>query len=459
MSCMTSCAPQAPACLCNDGVCCEALACTDCRACNLTGAVGLCSPVPVNQSCRLQANSICRANAKCLGLPGRNCSTGAECLSASCVDQVCCETLSCPDCQVCNSSAAAGTCSEVPVNQTCRLQTGGLCSASGTCLLLDGRSCALNTSCLSGYCVRGICCNSPCDKLCQTCNQTVRGTCEQAAAGTDPFQQCLGLMLCSGASGCQAPPGTPCSLDAECGGSLRCRDGVCCTSNCTGLCEACNVTGSLGTCTPVAAGTDPRNECPGATVCNSSNTCSTLPLGAACGQDAECSSGFCAGTCCPVACAGPCSSCTTAPSSSSPSPTPASQTISSASPASTDTSIASTGLSATTATPVAPSPSQSTPATTAVVSSTAGGDSETVSAEASKTGVIVGATLGGLAALALIIAVIVVVALKARKQGGKPASNKDKEQEFSATDSGDTDTDSIQSLGSSSASPYVSIGE
>src|SRR5690606_10265305 len=58
--------------------------------------------------------------------------------------------------------------------------------------------------------------------------------------------------------------GAACSSGAECA-SGYCVDGVCCDGACTGQCEACNVAGSLGTCSPVPAGDAPRGARPACT--------------------------------------------------------------------------------------------------------------------------------------------------------------------------------------------------
>jgi len=42
--------------------------------------------------------------------------------------------------------------------------------------------------------------------------------------------------------------GIVCSLDGDCD-STHCVDGVCCNTSCNGGCEACNLTGTIGTCT------------------------------------------------------------------------------------------------------------------------------------------------------------------------------------------------------------------
>jgi len=53
---------------------------------------------------------------------------------------------------------------------------------------------------------------------------------------------------------CAGGTGTDCITSS-------CVDGFCCGGACGGTCEACNVGGSEGTCTGIAANTDPVNEC------------------------------------------------------------------------------------------------------------------------------------------------------------------------------------------------------
>jgi hypothetical protein len=52
----------------------------------------------------------------------------------------------------------------------------------------------------------------------------------------------------------------PCDGVDDCGGG-PCVDGYCCDSPCDGKCEACDLPGDEGDCTPVAKGEDPDGEC------------------------------------------------------------------------------------------------------------------------------------------------------------------------------------------------------
>ena len=82
----------------------------------------------------------------------------------------------------------------------------------------------------------------------------------------------------------------PCTSGTQCASGF-CVDGVCCSSACTELCRACNVTGAVGTCTAVPAGTDPRAVCPATSAstchtdgeCNGAGACRLPGAGTPCG--------------------------------------------------------------------------------------------------------------------------------------------------------------------------------
>ena len=57
-------------------------------------------------------------------------------------------------------------------------------------------------------------------------------------------------------------PGNACQAGDQCG-TASCVDGVCCNAACGATCAACDLTGTVGTCTPVPAGQDVDGECPG----------------------------------------------------------------------------------------------------------------------------------------------------------------------------------------------------
>jgi len=54
--------------------------------------------------------------------------------------------------------------------------------------------------------------------------------------------------------------GTACASGTTCS-STYCVDGYCCNSACSGTCQACNVSGNIGTCANVPIDTDPASEC------------------------------------------------------------------------------------------------------------------------------------------------------------------------------------------------------
>ncbi|MGH2533584.1 MAG: hypothetical protein ACRDJW_14895 [Thermomicrobiales bacterium] len=90
--------------------------------------------------------------------------------------------------------------------------------------------------------------------------------------------------------------GTPCSRSTDCA-SYRCVDGVCCNSGCTGQCEACNLPGLAGVCSPVSGQpVGHRTACPGTGPCKGScdgvkrSACAAFP-----GAETSCGASTCSG--------------------------------------------------------------------------------------------------------------------------------------------------------------------
>jgi hypothetical protein len=81
-----------------------------------------------------------------------------------------------------------------------------------------------------------------------------------------------------------------CERNAQCASNF-CADKVCCATACTDKCYSCNASGSVGTCTPVRDGGDPRRECAVQVVqscgnaggCNGRGACRLHTQGSPCG--------------------------------------------------------------------------------------------------------------------------------------------------------------------------------
>lgn len=155
-------------------------------------------------------------------------------------------------CQMCNSSFSTTAWSNVAAGTVCASAscTGGTFTGASVC---NG----------AGSCVAGS--TTSCSPY--TCN--AGGTaCLTSCASSS---QCASGFYCNGST-CvpKKADGAACSNAQECV-SGNCVDGVCCNTSCTSTCKRCNITGSIGTCSNIPAGTDPDNECTGN--CNGAGAC------------------------------------------------------------------------------------------------------------------------------------------------------------------------------------------
>src|SRR6185369_14054860 len=82
---------------------------------------------------------------------------------------------------------------------------------------------------------------------------------------------CNATQACDGMANCKKVTGQTCSQLTDCV-SGQCQDGYCCNSSCTGACAACNVAGSLGSCTNVPSGQQ-TGACSGTQACDGMNGC------------------------------------------------------------------------------------------------------------------------------------------------------------------------------------------
>ncbi|MDI1433526.1 hypothetical protein [Polyangium sorediatum] len=308
---------------CNDAVCCSTNCNGTCRACNLAGSLGTCSPVPKGQedapSCTgaSSCDGTNNGNSACKKDDGQGCGGTSECVSNFCVDGRCCESSCTTTCQACNVMANEGKCVNIPSGQpdvsasmTCT--NGSVCNGSGGCKGSNGTNCNGASDCLSNFCVDGVCCGSSSCGACQACNVPgMLGSCSNVPSGQDDGP-CSGDQSCDGNGGCKTDLGKTCMMASQCL-STNCVDSVCCNSACTGTCQACNVSGSVGMCSNIPSGTDdnfPVNACVGNDKsCDGMGECKG-DLGGTCASAADCLNAPCVdGVCCESECDTTCFSC------------------------------------------------------------------------------------------------------------------------------------------------------
>jgi hypothetical protein len=308
---------------CVDGTCCNA-ECPACQACNDPTSLGTCKNVPFNTDDTSAPNqcmgtSTCDGGGSCKKEPGASCAVASECLSANCVDGVCCDLPCTGTCQACSAvkkgQGLDGFCGniksgvdpdgECPDGVACRT---GLCNGNGACGNSSaGTACGDLQSCVAGLETHADSCNGSgacVDAGTQLCTPYV---CDAATsmciAVCNDDSDCIAGDYCDLAAGDCLPSlavGQPCTdLYANECLSGSCVDGVCCSSACTTQCFSCNVSaGTAGTCTAIAAGfpeVDPA--CGAGEACNLLGQCK-VANGGACSVGLDCASGVCTSSVC-----------------------------------------------------------------------------------------------------------------------------------------------------------------
>jgi hypothetical protein len=368
----TGAAPLCPAdALQPNSVNCRIAACTNGTAtlpANCTGSAVAC-PALKTQNCNPYVcgpNACfgnCTADAQCASAdycsagmcvpklgPGAQCAKGDQCLNGDCVDGFCCNSSCNGQCEACNVKGKEGTCSPVtgtPVGQRVKCssdnsQCGGQCDGTtrSTCIYPG-----VGTSCRDASCDKGVATVSAfCDGR-GSCPPAFTQDCGGQCSGKSCGQDCTVDKDCPLSSFCSAGicvakqgPGAKCPDGNACI-SGACVDGYCCNSSCGSQCEACDVPGKEGTCSPVTGaphgartacasdGTSCKGMCNGKningcaypdkeTLCRAGScTSNVATLAAYCSGDGRCSppqeQSCLPGTCSGAICGAGANSCTT----------------------------------------------------------------------------------------------------------------------------------------------------
>jgi hypothetical protein len=253
-------------------------------------------PLPCTGTQRL-CNGLCVASSS-LDACGPSClkctppaGGTATCDGTSC-DFSCGAMKKCPAAGIC--VPAAGCCS----NADCPTMPGGQAGSCDSASHMCDYSCpAMMQACTVGATVTcipaGACCkNSDCTGTCKLCSAA--HACVAAVGIDDPNGRCSGT--CDATGACKSKRGQLCTTVPGAGcvsGSTCSPDGYCCNTACSGACEACDVTGSLGTCLPIGGATHGGHPS-----CGGSGSCAGTCTGtvATCtfpGAETSCLAGTC----------------------------------------------------------------------------------------------------------------------------------------------------------------------
>ena len=262
-------------------------------------------------------NADCAAGFVCNGTIcgkkpiGVTCGGATECTSGYCEQGLCCNTGCEAACQACNLTATPGTCTPIPigmdplnqcadVGSTTPCGTNGSCDGAGKCQLYPSGTVCLAQSCTgstlspasrcdgAGKCVAGT--NQSCVPY--NCGATA---CLTTCTGNT---NCVSPNVCAAMSCGKFPIGAVCAANTDCGSGF-CAQGYCCNTACTGTCQSCALTSSLGTCTNVpSGGTDPGARCTnaGAPSCANNGFCDGAGACQKYASGTQCAAASCTGS-------------------------------------------------------------------------------------------------------------------------------------------------------------------
>jgi MYXO-CTERM domain-containing protein len=147
-------------------------------------------------------------------LDGGTCIADEDCASRLCEDDACCP-VACGTCETCNGDMP-GTCTPVTSSDDDSCFGTVTCDEGGECKKAPGQPCDAADECASGFCIEGLCCDTACDGVCDSC---------VVNPGTCVSKDC-GAYSCNEDKSCRS----------ECNDSTECAEGFQCTAERT--CEA-----------------------------------------------------------------------------------------------------------------------------------------------------------------------------------------------------------------------------
>lgn len=314
---------------CVDGVCC-ATACEGCMVCNSPDSVGTCSLVAQGDdphgACKSSAPSCsgtCDGKGACVyppsgtpcGSPACDESSASLLLEPSCDGQGACTRKS-RSCGTYLCNPVVGECFSdcTPDSSQC---VGDAYCKGGTCVARRplGSPCTSSLQCASSHCVDDVCCDGPCDGVCESCKLAGKaGVCTPIPADTDPEGDCTGVDACKGVCGssraCKYPDATTACGVAFCTPSISSLTTYSCNGH--GGCDvgqkSCGYFGCVSTSCNTTCVAD--TDCSKSAFCTKPGCYGKKIPGESCTRAQECESDYCLSTvqglrCCSSTCDSP----------------------------------------------------------------------------------------------------------------------------------------------------------